>query len=278
MPRIPRTLAAAIVLFPSLCFGWGREGHEIVAIVAANHLDESAKAAIRSLIGDQPLYSIANWADDIRNERPATKPWHYVNIPFGSKYDAGRDCPAETSCVVAQIERFRGVLAGKTDREQRVEALKFLVHFVADIHQPMHAVKEAQGGNLLHVRFLGSDACGQYQCNLHSVWDNSLIEHAGWARVSGSFGPSSAAITPYTPQEYAARLEALIKAESLDRQAGGRPEDWANESLALAQAAWVRDGANLDEKYYWQQIKVVDRQMALAGLRLAKLLNVTMGR
>jgi hypothetical protein len=79
-------------------------------------------------------------------------------------------------------------------------------------------------------------------------------------------------------QEYADKLEGLIRAEKLDARTGGTPEQWANESVRLAQAAGVPDGSDLDEKYYQQQIKVVDRQMALAGLRLAKLLNETTGK
>jgi hypothetical protein len=250
-------LLTAVILLPGFCFAWGPEGHEIIAMVAENHLDAGSQQMMRLLLGNTHLYAVAVWADDIRSERPLTKPWHYVDIPFGSKYEPDRDCPVETSCVVGQIGRFLGVLIEpRADREQREEALKFLVHFVADIHQPMHAAREAWGGNDLAVRFLGSDRCGPSPCNLHGVWDWSLIEHTG-----------------LTPDAYAARLEQLIKAEDLNRQAGGLPKDWANESLALAQAAWVPAGTNLDEHYYDRQIKVVDRQMALAGLRLAKLLN-----
>ena len=107
----------ALVLLPPACFGWGREGHEIISIVAEDHLDAATKAAIHSLIGNEPLSSIASWADDIRHERRETAPWHYVTIPFGSKYDADRDCPPPTSCVVAQIARFTGSLADpKADR------------------------------------------------------------------------------------------------------------------------------------------------------------------
>jgi hypothetical protein len=80
------------------------------------------------------------------------------------------------------------------------------------------------------------------------------------------------------PGDYAERLEELIKSEHLDGQDKGTPEQWANESVRLAQAGWVQDGANLDEGYYQREIKVVDRQMALAGLRLATLLNYTIGK
>jgi hypothetical protein len=108
---------------------------------------------------------------------------------------------------------------------------------------------------------LSSDRCGQYDCNLHAVWDTSLILHTGLDR-----------------RDYAQHLEELIRAEKLDAPSAGTPDQWANESLRLSQAAWVLDGTDLDEQYYGQQIKILDRQMALAGLRLAKLVNETIGK
>ena len=135
------------------------------------------------------------------------------------------------------------------------------MHFVGDVHQPMHAAKEAEGGNDIHVRFLSSDRCGPYDCNLHGVWDTSMILH-----------------DRLKPGDYAERLEELIKSEHLAGQDKGTPVQWANESLRLAKAAWVQDGADLDDGYYQREIKVVDMHMALAGLRLAKLLNETIGK
>jgi hypothetical protein len=261
MRKIPLILAI-VALISSLSFGWGREGHRIIAKVAEDHLNETTKVMIQSLIGNNHLYSISNWADDIRREHRDTGPWHYVNIPLGSTYDASRDCPPPKGCVVHKIGEFLKVLTDKkASREQRAEALKFIVHFVGDIHQPLHAAKEAEGGNDIHVRFLSSDRCGPYDCNLHGVWDTSMILHAG-----------------LRPNDYAERLEQLVKSDSLAGQDGGTPEQWVNESGRLAQAAWVQNGANLDDQYYRKEITVVDRQMALAGLRLAKLLNDTIGK
>ena len=251
-----------VVLLPNLSWAWGREGHQIIATVAEDHLDETTKVMIQSLLGNNHLYSIATWADDIRRERPETRAWHYVNIPSGRTYEANRDCALPESCVVAKIHEFTNVLTDKTaSREQRAEALRFLVHFVGDVHQPFHAVKEAAGGNDITVRYLGSCQCGRHECNLHGVWDTSMILETGLSRP-----------------EYSQQLEELIRATKLDAQATGSAEQWANESRQLATAAWVQDGANLDEQYDRAQIKVVDRQMALAGLRLAKLLNQTIGR
>jgi hypothetical protein len=85
------TLIAALALAPMLCFGWGREGHRIIATVAEDHLSEQAKVVVQSLIGNNHLYSIASWADDIRNEHRETAPWHYVDIPLGSRYNAKQD-------------------------------------------------------------------------------------------------------------------------------------------------------------------------------------------
>jgi hypothetical protein len=252
----------AIVLLPVICLGWGRDGHQIVATIAEDHLNETAKVMIQSLIGNNHLYSIASWADDIRRERRETGPWHYVNIPLGSQYDASRDCAPPRSCIVAKINDLVKVLIDKNaPREDRTEALRFLVHFVGDVHQPMHAAREAKGGNGVKVSYLSSARCGPYDCNLHGVWDSSMILHARLSRA-----------------EYAEHEEKLIKMENLESQASGTPEQWANESVKRAQAAWVQNGANLEELYDQQEIKVVDRQMALAGLRLAKLLNDTIGK
>ncbi len=246
---------------PILCWGWGREGHQIIATVAEDHLDESTKVMIQSLIGSNLLYSVASWADDVRKERRETA-WHYVDIRLGSTYDASRDCALPHSCVVVKIEEFLKVLTDKNaSREDRAEALKFVVHFVGDIHQPLHAVEEDRGGNGIRVRFFDDDRCGPYECNLHGVWDSSMILHTGMKRA-----------------DYAEHEQELITAEKLDKRTTGTPEQWANESAKLAQAAWVKGEADLDKPYYDQQIRVVDRQMAVAGLRLAKLLNETIGK
>jgi hypothetical protein len=252
----------AALLLPSISWGWGYEGHQIIATVAENHLDQTTLVMIQSLLGNNHLYSVSSWADDVRRERPETKGWHYVDIPLGDKYNASRDCAPPNSCVVVIIEDFLKVLIDKSaTRDQRAEALKFIVHFVGDIHQPLHAVQEAAGGNGIHVLFLGSDRCGSYDCNLHGVWDTSMIVHAGLGR-----------------QEHAQHLEDLIQSQKLANADVGTPEQWANESVRLAGAAWVPDGTNLDEQYYQREIKVADRQMALAGLRLAKLMNQTIGK
>ena len=150
---------------------------------------------------------------------------------------------------------FKQVLMNPSASDtDRVEALKFIVHFVADVHQPFHAIGNARGGNGIRVSQFGSSHCGEHPCNLHAAWDTGLIAH-----------------TNLSQQEYVQRLEKLISQQHL--AADGQPEDWANESNKYAQAAWLNDGEQVDENYYMSQIKVVDTRLALAGLRLAALLN-----
>jgi hypothetical protein len=260
---VKKLITAVMVILlamPQFAWGWGREGHQIIATVAEGHLDQTTLVMIQSLIGNNHLYSVATWADDIRRERRDTAPWHYVNIPLGGKYVSSRDCAPPKSRVVEKITEYLAVLKDRqASREQRAEALRFIVRLVGDIHQPLHAIGDARGGNDIHVRFLGSRVCGPYDCNLHGVWDTSLIYKRG-----------------LRPQEYASQLEEFVKHNTLN--AGGTPEQWANESARLAETAWVVDGASLDQQYYEREIKVVDKQMALAGLRLAKLLNDTLGK
>jgi S1/P1 Nuclease len=262
--------AAAIILtwlMPPALVGWGREGHEIVGWLAQTRLTENAKRGIRALIGDASLASIAYWADQVRPQRDETYNWHFVDIPMDATgFSDERDCFLPHSghkdaasdhhnCVVDRIEIFEQVLSdNKAARDVRIEALEFLVHFVGDLHQPFHAIGEAAGGNGVAVTEFGSTECGQHRCNLHAAWDSGLIEHTGMGR-----------------DDYIAHLEKLISEAHLT--ANGSPEDWANESHRYAQAAWLDDGAQIDENYYRIEIKVVDERLALAGLRLAAVLN-----
>jgi len=242
--------------------------------MARSHLNPAAKREIRNLLGDDDLAAVANWADEIKSERPETAGWHFVDIPRdASSFSEERDCyrPAPRhflsdqdhhNCVVDRIDLFQRVLADTSaSRGKRIEALKFLVHFVGDIHQPLHAIGEARGGNEIHVIEFGSTECAGRPCNLHFVWDIGLIEHSARRETT-----------------YAASLEKIIASENLSRQAGGTPEIWANESVQLAKKVWLNNGGAVDDTYYRTNINIVSHRFALAGLRLAKLLNETVGR
>src|SRR5580692_10642005 len=163
-------LLAASFISPSEAFAWGDEGHRIVALIAASELTPQAKTQVESLLGGDASSSMADlstWADEIKFHRHETSPWHYVDIEIDSTgYDPARDCPTG-DCVVAQIERDERIVGDRSlAMPVRAEALKFLIHFVGDLHQPLHcADNHDRGGNEVKV------ILGRRSTNLHAVWD-----------------------------------------------------------------------------------------------------------
>ena len=253
---------------------WGPKGHAIVADIAASRLTPTAKKNLQLLLGAESLASIASWADQVRKDHDEAYDWHFVDIPQDALgFSEERDCfrpqdkhkNADTdhhNCVVDRIKIFAKVLADQNaSPAQRLEALKWVVHFVGDLHQPLHAIDTAHGGNDIKLPVFGSPKCGDYDCNLHWTWDTLLLEHTG-----------------YSEEEYVGRLNTLIEQKHLDQKAGGTPEEWANESHALARNLVAPVPAAVDEAYYQTHIELINEQLALAGLRLAKVLNESLGK
>jgi hypothetical protein len=192
-----RTLAslvavcAAAVLPMENAYSWGQEGHSIVAEIAQHRLNPAATQAVTQLLGPNvSLASISSWADDVRGARPGTYNWHFVDIP-GSQTDyvPARDCQPTSAgdCIVNELMRLRTELrCGATDTIRR-EALKFAVHFVGDVHQPLHAIGDKKGGNAvpIHGAIHGQTCTGSCpietdSANLHALWDSGLIHRTVW--------------------------------------------------------------------------------------------------
>jgi hypothetical protein len=258
-----------------LVSAWGPEGHRTIATVAKSRLTPAAKLHIRELLGSDDLAEISNWADEIRHDRPETFGWHFVDIPMNATgFYEPRDCyrperkypytfQDHHNCVVDRVTIFGQVLADPSStRADRIDALKFLVHFVGDIHQPMHAIGEARGGNDIHVVPLDSYDCSDRSCNLHALWDFGLIVH------HMNFGQP-----PFAPADYPTIINAVIVRDHLQIRAGGTPEQWANESFQLARQAWLKDGDRVDDLYYGKNIRILEDQLGLASIRLAETLN-----
>ena len=265
-----RSLTAAIIVAFSLGFritpvlAWGAEGHRIVAYIAASELAPQTQREVSRLLGGplpEAMVRVSTWADEIRRERPHTAPWHYVDIPFGSSgYVAARDCP-HGNCVVAQIVRDTRRLA---DRELtdavRAQALRFLIHFVADEHQPLHAANDQdRGGNEVHVVLNGR------RTNLHAIWDDTVVRALG-----------------RSPARVAWRLETRITPPLRARWQQGNPVDWANGSFAIASRdiypllhghTYRYAPLILPRNYARRYAPIAARQLEKAGVRLAFLLN-----
>jgi nuclease S1 len=281
-----RRLTAALLLAgcAPLAAAWGPEGHRTVGAIADRLLRPPAHAAVLELLagdldkfgrpsGRTTLEAVSDWADEIRGT-PADRPrWHYDNIPLCARVPRERYCPGG-QCNTAELERLAALLRDpRTTARERNEALKWVVHLVADIHQPLHAAdNHDRGGNDVQVVLAGVHTRGRQ--SLHRAWDNELVRLALHTR-SGQPPP--------------ANIDALAaEAQQLLADAGeGSPDSWAFESNNLARnVAYTYPGfacnivspgiVVLDAAYQQQAEALVRERLLLAGARLAALLNRTL--
>ncbi len=265
MPRAfirPLAILTALTVAASPALAWGPQGHRVIARIAEGRLTPAARQAIKELLHEgDTLANIANWADHEGHEAvPASAPWHYINVPIATvKFDR-REVHGDGN-VVSKIVEYRKILADRSrPRAERSRALLFLVHFVSDIHQPLHVGDNGdQGGNLTQVRFFGEGT------NLHRLWDSGLIHQIG-----GNDGA------------WTDRIERAITPESARAWAGGNVDDWADQSLQAAKLAYkategapkaVPSGITLGQDYVHRAEPILREQMARASVRLADELN-----
>lgn len=256
------TLCGALAALASAdACAWGPAGHRLVGALAATELSPAARAEVARLLqgeADPTLAGVANWADDLRDHAPADDPdlgkrssrWHYVNLAEDDcGYAPPKHCPGG-DCVIEAIRRQRALLADRSQSDAvRAQALKFLVHFVGDAHQPLHAgYARDRGGNTFQLQVGGRGT------NLHALWDSGLL----------------AGIDERPLLETVQRLP-LPK----DAATGvGDPQAWAEAScrIVLRDGFYPR-GAKLPARYVPQWRPVAEQQLRIAGHHLAALLN-----
>lgn len=255
-------LSACFLLTPA-ARAWGPDGHRIVADLAQRHLSPAAEAQVEQLLAPEHtrrLADVANWADDIQDDPSqqalwkATRALHYINLrDRDCDYQPPRDC-RDGRCVVQGLAHYVAVLGDRgQDATARREALKFVVHFVGDVHQPLHAgYRDDKGGNLYQVQFQGRGS------NLHRVWDSGMLRSRGldwqdYAQRLDARGP--VALSPATRAPFAA---------------------WAEESCRLSRDIYP-DGHTVDAAYVQAELPLAERRLREAGQRLAELLNRTLG-
>jgi len=253
-----RALVAGLVTFPGFAprvLAWGEDGHRIVGIIAQAHISTEVSRKLANNFNINFLADIAPWADKVKKDR-SQQTWHYANIEKGKKtYRQQRDCP-DRQCVTEKIRDFVNILQAKNyPASVRREALAYLVHLVADIHQPLHLGNRSdRGGNGITVRVHGKPT------NLHALWDHGLILKKG-----------------KTLAEYARRLPCNVTPGDRFSPARLPVDAWANGSRALAlQYAYpveFSQGRELTPRYIRSGQKIVERQLCRAGIRLAVLLN-----
>lgn len=302
-------IALALITSAQAAFAWGSEGHEAIGLIAEHFLTDKARAEVLSLLAapsDPPLPAAirdrTTWADAYRDsdrnttkERYfATRSWHFVDLDIDRpdfKVACYGDGPAKApaskgeanDCVVRKIEQFAAELADRSSPEsERTLALMYLLHFVGDVHQPLHAAEHQhdQGGNKVQIIVEGRDVGS----NLHSYWDTDAVKSLG-----------------STPEVIAKRLVAEITAEDMAQWTKGSgdlsaPRQWALESWSVAKAGAydipnatqpckVRsynqppsDGQChvLSAGYVENATKQTREQLKKAGVRLANLLNAAL--
>ncbi len=245
-------LATGLLALVMLIGAWGRTGHSTIGIIAEKHLIPKVKDAVTTLLNGQTLSNVASWADDNRDR--TTAPWHFINVEPGLSYEEFSKEVAAKEDVYTVLQAQEAILADNSaPAEKRATALKYIVHFVGDIHQPMHVSRaEDKGGNSIQVRYDGNGT------NLHSLWDTKLLEHAG-----------------LNPEQLAAKFDHANQAQI--RKWQGEPEIlWAWESYQISTQLYgevEKNGTNIDNAYYEAHMPVIENRIEKAGIRLAGVLN-----
>jgi len=312
-----RILLVAFIVsrIPSCAFGWGCEGHQMVALIARAHLTPAVSAAVDELLRQSPIdpaltrfcqdrpadlmADAATWADDSKNQEK-TSVWHYVDIPLSVVAVTSVDpwCPPigpsvegknRPGCVTDAVEYELGILRDKSrSGAERATALRYVIHFVGDIHQPLHDEdNDDQGGNCTAIQFFAEDR----PANLHAIWDYKLIQ-----REMTQDHLTQPAYAAALDSRFSAKYAAVAKAKADD------PVAWAWEAHGIAisiaygllqpripletpdpKAVCAAEREKVQglhiavgDAYFAKAMAVIDEQLATAGFRLALLLNASL--
>ncbi len=284
--RIALGLLALMLCTPSLSLGWGAGGHMMVASIALKRLNPRAKAQAMALLArpinpaavsakSKDFVNAAHWADDLRPfpEFDSFKPLHFIDIPFATD---GTPLPAgvpEPDNIVKALEDNVNILKTSSDKDAQAQALRLIIHFVGDIHQPLHCATRVssahpegdRGGNLVTIKVAGKTT------NLHSYWDGGIGK---FPKTGPNFAPP--------PLNKIPAAVALATAHNQATDPGVKLNDplnfqaWADESFALAKSTaydGISNGGTPSAAYNTAALRVARQRVAWGGYRLAALLN-----
>ena len=259
MFRRTATLAAAIALaVPSIANAWGQTGHRVIGEIAQEHISGKTRAEIELILGEEDLAQASTWADEERSNpdtfwQREAGPYHYVTVPEGETY-AEVGAPEEGDALSALARFTQTVRDPNASREEKALALKFIVHIVGDVHQPLHAGNgEDRGGNDVKVRWFGDET------NLHSVWDSRLIDSRNLS---------------YT--EYARWLGRDIDPSETIAWWTADPQVWIAESTAIRDRIYPassKANPSLGYAYQYENLGIAETRLQQGGIRLAAYLD-----
>lgn len=248
------------LLVSIVLISWGATGHRTIGQIAEDHLTAKARAGVSDLLGSETLADVSTWADEVRGQEgyQQTGPWHYINLPLGLNYDQFKnrvENMLEANVYSALVEQMQLITDKTAPREKKVEALKFIVHFVGDLHQPMHVSRaEDKGGNTIQLNYDGQGT------NLHTLWDSKLIAHSGM-----DYKQLASACDHATPAQIRQwQSDPVIK--------------WMWESYAITTKLYAEVDAMKDrsigQDYYTAHWPIIMQRLEQGGIRLAGLLNI----
>jgi len=246
----------ATTVSASVSLGWGALGHRVIGEIASRHLCADARREVDQILVGESLPEASTWADELRDDLSFNfvKPWHYATVEVNETY-ASSVKSSRGDVVTAIKSQLVLVQDTQTEKEKRNQALKFLIHFVGDVHQPLHVGhKEDGGGNGIEVELFGQPD------NLHKVWDSTILYRAG-LKYPG----------------LANLIERKFAKENPPAQS--TPEEWAEESVIAAKFAYnigADSPAVLSLDYYTKSRDIEYRRLWQAGQRLASMLNTAM--
>lgn len=279
-PRDTFFLVLLIFFFLSTnAFPWGSVGHETVAYIAEQNISPATLEKLKPLLAGETLEEISTWADQYKQNHHATSGWHYIDLPIRESITV-KDLPRfysvkghEDNNVISQIEKEINELKdSQTSFKDKQQDLKFLVHFIGDLHMPLHCSNDNdKGGNDKQVMFFSPDSkeARGHRTNLHSLWDN-LIEIKA----------------KEDPVQLGNQLDKAIRSTDKQKWDSGTIEDWAFETYLVTKKV-IYPGFSpgpstvviaLSKDYYSRRRPYVDEQLEKAGIRLAYILQDIFGR
>jgi hypothetical protein len=254
-----RLLPVVLVLFiiPLQSHAWGLLGHRVVGQIAESYLTPNARKAIKEILGDTSMAIASNWPDFIKSDTNFRylSPWHYCDLPDGMSHqdilsylakDTAADVYTKTNWIIGQLKNK------SLAKEKKLMYLRLLIHFIGDMHQPLHVGRDSdQGGNKVKVQWFGEAT------NLHSVWDSKLIEDQQL-----SYTEYAGAINHATAAQRAAWQKAPVS-------------EWIYESYVISRKIYEKTSpdAKLSYNYNFDWIATANQQMLKGGVRLAGILN-----
>ena len=237
-------------LLSSFVLGWGKTGHRIVGKIAETYLTKNAKTQIKKLMGHHDLSRMSNWADEIKSD-PSWKianDWHWCTIPDGELYEKDK----HSGKAVEKVNDFISVLKNKkSKKEDRQIALKFLIHLIGDLHQPMHVGNGIdRGGNDIKLKWFNAPT------NLHRIWDSDLINLQGLSY-----------------SEYSNYLMLNENRGKIRKWQGDDVLIYIHESRDMRTQCYDFSGENLKWEYFYKHKELLEKRLLQGGVRLSGELN-----